>query len=271
MTAVYRKLYLMLRPKDVVLVSVQGNKMYVKPDDSGISLALINVGIWERHATEVFYSLVKPGMTILDIGANMGYYTLIASRLVGETGHVYAFEAAPDNYELIVRNIRINGYRNVTVFNSAVSDAPGRSKLYLESSNWGHSLASKNINDPAGSIDVDQVALDDLFTAGALGRQINLIKMDVQGAEGLVVKGAGKVLRQHRPTIMMELEPLRLRNLGSDSLELLRWFDKEGYGVEVIEKDVALPSSPSLEGITLAAEKVGVLNVLLAPKGVRNQ
>jgi FkbM family methyltransferase len=261
--AVYEKLYALLRPADIVLVDVQGSKMYVKPDDSFISSSIINLGVWETEETALFYSLIKPGMTILDVGANMGYYTLLAAKLVGTLGHVYAFEPDPGNYQLIVRSARVNGYRNVTVFNKAVADEIGLVKLYLESTNWGHSLSAQNVNQPSGFVEVEQVTLDGLYRAGQLGKKIDFIKIDVQGAEELVVKGARSVIQKNKPTIVMELEPKRLRNMGSDALPLLRGFETWGYTIRAIESDADLPRTASLEDIVFAAEKLGVLNVLL--------
>ncbi len=263
--AAWRKIYALLRPDDIVLVDAQGSRMYVKPDDSGISSAIFSLGVWEPQETALFHSLIKPGMTVLDVGANMGYYTLIAAKLVGDKGHSYAFEPDPDNYRLIVKSVQVNGYRNVTVFNKAVADEFGRVKLYLESTNWGHSLSAQNINDPAGAVEVETVTLDGLYALGKLGSKIDFIKLDVQGAEGLVVKGARKVLLEHQPTVVMELEPARLRNMGSDALDLLCWFEAAGYSIRVIERDICLPASATLEDIALAAQTVGVLNVLCTP------
>lgn len=91
--ALYQKLYALLRPTGIVLADVQGFNMYVKLDDSWISSSLISLGTWETEETALFYSLLKPGMTVLDIGANMRYYTLIAAKVVGDTGHVYDLRA----------------------------------------------------------------------------------------------------------------------------------------------------------------------------------
>jgi FkbM family methyltransferase len=263
--ALYQKLYARLRPSDIVLVDAQGSKMYVKPDDSFISSAIINVGTWEAQETALFYSLIKPGMTVLDIGANMGYYSLLAAKLVGDKGHVYAFEPDPFNYQLILKSVAVNNYRNVTAFNQAVADKPGHVKLYLESSNWGHSLSAQNINNPSGAVDVEMITLDSLYADGKLGSKIDFIKIDIQGAEEMAMNGARKLLQDTQPTIAMELEPARLVNMGADSLRLLRLFEHMGYNTRVIETDLNLPANPTLENIVAAAEKTGMVNVLLTP------
>ena len=267
--AVYRKVYAQLRSSNLVLVEVQGSKMYVKPDDSMVSASLITLGIWEAQETTLFMSLIKPGMTVLDIGANIGYYSMIAAKLVGAQGHVYAFEPDPENYQLIVKSAQVNGYRQVTAFNNAVADDTRQVELFLDSNNSGHSLSAVNVIKAAGSVTVEQVSLDDFYRQGKLGTKIDFIKIDVQGAEQLAMKGARRVIQECKPIIAMELEPVRLRNMGADPLELLRSLERCGYAFRTIESEVELPPNATLEDIVSAAEKYekdGVLNLLLTSK-----
>lgn len=78
------------------------------------------------------------------------------------------FEPDPFNYDLVLKSVEANGFRNITVFNQAVADKPGHLKLYLDSTNWGHSLSPQNVNSPSGSVDIETVALDDIYAAGKL-------------------------------------------------------------------------------------------------------
>jgi len=87
----YYFIYKIAKPKNVVLINVLGNKMYVNCKDLGVTSDLLVKGYYEEHETKIFKELVKAGMNIIDIGANIGYYTLIAAKLVGESGRVYAF------------------------------------------------------------------------------------------------------------------------------------------------------------------------------------
>ncbi|GAI28794.1 unnamed protein product [marine sediment metagenome] len=80
-------------------MDIQGNKMYVNTDDRGFAPILLVDGVWEKYKTEVFKQMVKEGMVVVDIGANIGYYTLIGAELVGESGIVYAFEPEPSNVD----------------------------------------------------------------------------------------------------------------------------------------------------------------------------
>ena len=106
----YKRLYRALGPKEVTLIECQGSKMFVDPRDEGIAMFLVTDGVFDPHETELVRGMLEPGMVVADIGANIGYYTLIAARCVGEGGQVYAFEPVPSNYELLARSIKANGY-----------------------------------------------------------------------------------------------------------------------------------------------------------------
>lgn len=103
-----------------------------------------------------------------------------------------------------------------------------------------------------------------------LGDNVNFIKIDVQGAEEMVMKGATRLLQKARPMVAMELEPARLRNMGAEPMRLLRLFDNWGYSSRSIETDIGLAPDAALEEIASAAEKVGVLNVLFIPPGLND-
>ena len=107
-------------------------------------------------------SYVKPGEVVIDIGANVGYYTLIAARLVGETGRVYAFEPDPTNFAILDKNVRLNGFRNVVLEQKAVSNEPGSIELFLHEGAAGDHRIYQFFQDQ-GAVEVEAVALDDYF------------------------------------------------------------------------------------------------------------
>ena len=108
-TKTFNFLYQLVGPRGIVLAEVQGNKMFMDAKASGLVLT----GYWEKYETELFKKVVKEGMTVVDIGAHIGYYTLIAANLAGKKGKVYAFEPEAENYSLLVKNIKVNGYQNI--------------------------------------------------------------------------------------------------------------------------------------------------------------
>ena len=157
-------------------VEINGHKMFLDQYDS---LQLSIHGIHEPHETEVVKNEIKKGQVVLDIGANIGYYTLIFANLVGNEGIVYAFEPNPTNFSLLKKNVEINGYHNVTIIPNAVSDKNGKTTLFLGKDNMvTHRIFDAQI-DPRKTIDVDVISLDEYFKN--YNRRIDFIKMDVEG------------------------------------------------------------------------------------------
>lgn len=113
---------------------VDGHKMFL---DSKDSLNLSINGIYEPLQTELVKKEIKKGDVVLDIGANIGYYTLIFAKLVGEDGKVFVFEPAPTNFSFLKKNVEINSYKNVVLVQKAVSNKTGKLKLYLSEDNIG--------------------------------------------------------------------------------------------------------------------------------------
>lgn len=143
----YESIYWRLRPKETILLVCQGSRMYVDAIDLGIVPHLLADGVYERYQTELFKQIIRPGMVVIDIGANFGYYTLLAARLLHNKGSVIAFEPDPRNYELLLNNVRVNGYTNVIAIKKAVSNKNGKLRLFIDGLNLGaHSLSEKNVS-----------------------------------------------------------------------------------------------------------------------------
>src|SRR3989338_8733486 len=106
-------------------VQLDGHTVSVDPVDFGVSFELESTGEYEAASMAYCKSVLKPGMTFVDVGANIGLFSLMAARQVGPTGKVYAFEPGADNCTLLRKNIEQNGYRNVTIVEKAVSEKPG--------------------------------------------------------------------------------------------------------------------------------------------------
>ena len=244
----------------VTLANVDGQKLYVKADASHISNSLITMGVWEKRETEIFLSLIKPHMTVLDVGAHVGYYTLLAAKRVAQ---VYAFEPDPESFELMTRSVKVNGYTNVKCFPAAVTNKTGRANFHIDSEAWGNSLSSENVSSPLRQLDVETVCLDELYAAGSLGDRIDLLKIDVQGAEELVLNGAERILTKCRPIILIEVEPQRLRNMGTDPADLLKSLERNyGYELRAIEDSA---QSRLIDDIIEIAERESVINVVATP------
>jgi FkbM family methyltransferase len=167
------------------------------------------------------------GGVMMDVGANVGDYTAVAADRVGARGRVYAFEPAPENAQQL--RTRFALVPHVTVVEAAVSDRAGVATFFLDRRDGTrHSLAPANVGKAGSAVTVRQVALDDF--CGEV-RNVDVIKIDAQGAELLIIRGAQQLIRRFRPRITFELWPFGLRNLGADSDILLAEMEALGYGV----------------------------------------
>ncbi len=182
------------------IIEIQGSKMYVNPDNlpPGFKRTFqfyATFRSWERQTVSMFKKVVKEGDIVVDLGANIGYYTLLAARLVGRSGKVYAFEPEPVNYSLLLKNIEINGYDNVIPTQKAISDTTGTVRLFLDNEDTGaHTIYQPG--DKREFIEVESVRLDNFFK----GKEcpINVIKMDIEGAEIAALSGMDKIIKQNR-------------------------------------------------------------------------
>jgi FkbM family methyltransferase len=170
----------------------------------------------------------------LDIGANIGYYTLLLSRLVGNDGLVVAVEPHPVNFHLLQLNLRINRVSNVRLVSAAISDKDGRTFLFeAEGSNWHSLLPTERTSQKA--IEVPTLTIDTL--AHQVERPIDLLRMDIEGGELSALKGGEKTLRCYRPALVMEIHP---PYLPPDAVpQLLSWLQSLGYerGFFVLRRD----------------------------------
>jgi FkbM family methyltransferase len=214
---------------------VFGHEMFLDPTDSIVSPMLLRDGYFEPYETTLIESEVKPGDVVLDIGANIGYYTLIFARLVGEKGRVYAFEPDPTNFRLLKKNVRANGYQNVIFVNKAVAESSGPLSLYLCPDNKGDHRIFES-EDSRSAIPIEATTLDEHF-AEYQGK-IDFIKMDIQGSEGRAVRGMQGLLRRyHDVKIITEFWPAGLRRSGIEARDYLADLERQGFRLFRIDED----------------------------------
>lgn len=183
---IYYYLYDRIRPHGFVLVNVNNYKMYVDPSDRGVSLRLLTRNSYENYETTIFKSLIKKGMTVVDVGANIGYYMLLAASLVGREGRVFAFEPEPNNFSMLKKNVEINRFKNIILVRKGVSNKNDTTRLFLnKKSKASHSIYSKIDSDR--SIGIELIRLDNFFRSKE--NSIDAIKIDVEGAEPKVWGG----------------------------------------------------------------------------------
>ncbi len=164
-------------------------RMQLDLDDRGLSRTLILFGKREREHQLMLERVLMPGMTVFDVGANIGYYALMEARLVGPEGRVVALEPSPDNVDRLRRNLELNQVANATVLNKAVSDRPGRRRFFLADQSNLHTFHDTGSAAPhlsGRSIEVDCTTVPEL--AAEFGAP-DLIRMDVEGHEVEVLGG----------------------------------------------------------------------------------
>jgi FkbM family methyltransferase len=166
----------------------------------------IAFGNLETGVQEAMIRHLGPGGVFYDIGANLGFFSLLGASLVGlEEGRVYAFEAAPDNARAIRANAQLNGITNVTVIDKAVSSRSGTGRLQIvDDQSWSKLEEYGQHPYTERVIDVELVAIDDLLRAGELSPP-TVVKIDVEGAEIAVLEGMRETLERHQPAVICEL------------------------------------------------------------------
>jgi FkbM family methyltransferase len=190
-------------------------------------LGSIAFGNLESEVQEAMIRHLGQGGVFYDIGANLGFFALLGAHLAGlEEGHVYAFEAAPQNAAAIARNVELNALPNVTVIAKAVSSHSGRGRLQVvDDQSWSKLEEYGPHPFTEEVIEVELVAIDDLLAAGEV-RPPTVVKIDVEGAELAVLEGMRRTIAEHRPAIICELHDTHreflamIRELGYRAINL---------------------------------------------------
>ena len=172
---------------------------------------------------------IQPGMVFLDVGANVGYYSLLLAPRVGPTGAIHAFEPVSSSYEIFCRNVQRSDLKNVVVNRLIVSDSPGKKVINVGADdNAGTASLSIVSRRDRLTETVESVTLDDYVREQNLPR-VDAIKIDVQGHEMPVLKGALGTLRQRKPLVLIEIHTPSLRGAGSSREEVYDLLEHEGF------------------------------------------
>jgi FkbM family methyltransferase len=179
------------------------------------------LGSYEFETQRAFSRLVRRGDVVYDLGANVGFYTLLGARLTGDEGGVYSFEPLPRNLEFLQKHVAINGLKNCFVVDAAVADCDGEMRLDPSEAPTTAHLAD------GGGIVVRVVSLDSLVEGGQI-RPPGVMKIDVECSEVKALRGAERTIEEYRPRILLATHN---RELHAECVEFL---ERRGYRVEVL-------------------------------------
>jgi FkbM family methyltransferase len=228
-----------LKDRKSSVVKVEGFKLALHQHDSIISESIRKSNVWAEAETKLFRELIKPGMVVVDVGANIGYFSLLASALVGPQGRVHAFEPDPLNCSLLRKSIRLNGVTNIELVQSALSDDDTPVSLFIDSQNKGDHRIWEPTGEARKRIDVSSTTLDDYL--GQTQTRPSFIKIDVQGAEGKVMGGMKNTLIQTElKYLTLEFWPSALRKCGTSPEQILKQITDAGFKIRVVPDPVLL-------------------------------
>ena len=206
---------------------VQGSQMLLNFDDPLYFRHLFLKGIHSYSVTSCFYNEIKSGMTVFDIGANIGYLTFIAAKTCGDNGLVISFEPGKDSFDLMKKSLVLNTYKNVELFNKGVAEKSKKGKLFI--SPYGSVVNTiLDEDNESNSIDIEIISLDDFVSMRKI--RPDFIKIDVQGAEYLVLEGMKNLLEKNYPLkIVIEFSPRKKQDKLNNFIHYWNKLDELGF------------------------------------------
>ena len=215
-----------------LLALVHGIPMYIYPNTFETVAYLCQP--FEPYTTELFERAIRPTATVLDIGAQFGYYALLAARRVGSAGCVYAFEPVPSNVDLLERNIQLNGYsETIHAVPKAVGNRHTQETLYVYRGSDSHSMYRHPRVAVKETIRVECVTIDEFLG----GQRVDVIKMDIEGHEPSALAGMAHTIARSDPlSPIIEFAPAYLRRAGVEPHEYLTQLRGFGFDLQLIDE-----------------------------------
>ena len=240
----YRAVYKSLRwlhdfrlPNRDLTLDCLGKQLHVRnPRRSVIGRSIYLSGIWEHEVTRFISPRIRPGMTVLDVGGDIGYFTLLFSLGVGPTGRVLVFEPMPQVRKYLERNIEFNNLQNTQVCRFALADRAGTAILEAP-----FQLSAINLHKTvlaAEDVEVELKVYDRWSVETGVG-PVDLVKIDIEGAELTALLGMADTIDSYRPAVLVEIHPERLAQFGQRPEQLVEFFVEKGYrGIPVDKSEL---------------------------------
>ena len=227
-------------PDRYSVFSVPGGKIYLNIKESSMMLERC-FGLYEPEKTKAIHSLFKSGQTFVDVGGNKGDFALLAARIAGPTGRVVCVEPEPTNFQWIGRSAELNAYKNIQLCNLALSDFNGEAVLHLGAKSGFHTLLHGAPERDRGSVNVKTRTLDSLL-AELNVPSVDVLKIDVEGAELQVLRGAGATIAANpQLVILLDVHPF----LGVNVAEIFDFLQSLGMRVCQMRPPYTDPAVPT--------------------------
>jgi FkbM family methyltransferase len=191
---------------------------------------------YEKSTTILLSKVVKKGMTVVNIGANMGYFTLLLSKLVGNKGKVFAFEPFLNNVKFIEKNVRSNNCNNVEIIPKAISQKSGKTKLWLKGSGSWNFISTKEL-ERLDHVQIETTSIDEFFKEN---QNVDFVMMDAEGSEKFILDGMTKTIENNpKLQIITEYNPYILELAGSSGKEFLDKIEEMGFLIHLINEEIS--------------------------------
>ncbi len=221
------------------IVNTYGGRMYL---DSKDSLLLSIRKNYEPGHVALMKEKVKEGDYVVDVGANIGFYTLLLAKLVGPHGKVFAFEPDPENFIVLEKNVKLNNYKNIIIENKAVINKNEKVDLFMSNINKGdtriYKTPEKIKEGVAPDCEAYGVKLDDYFDKNK--EKIKFFKMDIQGAEHLAITGMISILKNEGISFTVEFCPELLDCAGINSEDFLSLLNENGFSIFDLDRGMEI-------------------------------
>lgn len=246
-----RKRAFELSNKPFLIRWLLGLRLYVYPPEDESTRVIYFTGYFEPNEFKVINKILKPGMTFLDVGANMGLYTIFASKKVGKSGLVISIEPSSREFERLQSNVEINQLQNVRMMQTAVSRLEGNADLLVATNDHaGHNTLGNFAYDGIILKQKEHVTVKTIDNiVSELGLQsLDVIKMDIEGSEFLALEGAERTLKNFKPTLMLELFNETLKHQGCNGDMIFQFLTSLGYVIYGFDKYGSLSQLKRVDG-----------------------
>ncbi len=231
---IYAKIFRAMYPEGDTTAEYKGVKLTLSTKDTAIVPSILG-GYFESLELDLFAKAAEGSKIVFDVGANIGLFSCVAGKALQAGGVVYAFEPIAENAKYFRQNLLNNDLTNVELIESAVGQEVGALDIFVSTESIANHSASRRHSRGSESISVPMTSVDAFVSSRGIGH-VDVIKIDVEGYDGYVLKGAVETIKNHRPTIFVEYDPVGLKDCGfepADFADLL--FSTYDYCVRVDE------------------------------------